>query len=583
MSIETALKPQTLRGYQVEAVNAVLTAWEGGESAPLAALATGAGKTTIIAQVLVESIDPRRQRALVLGHTQEIIGQLHDRINQQFGGQLQQTFNTAHALFAPGLGIVMADRNEADARIVVATRQSLHARRIEQVLKYGAFDVVVVDEAHHALGENSYGDIIEVARAANPDLRILGVTATPKRTDEAALGSVFDKIVYQWLIPDGINGGYLVPVTRVKIKTSVDLSKVRSSQGDYAQNQLASALDMANWADLSVQAYQQYIAPTGRSTLAFMPSVEMSKRFASALRHAGVAAEHIDGETSKEQRIDILRRYSAGHVQVVSNYGVLTEGFDAPRTAAIFMGRPTRSKTLFTQIVGRGLRPFAGKKDCLLVDMTVVDTKALNTGDLLGKMRTCKACQADFYAGMRACPKCGAPVERTKREILEEGLQIIVATDDADSPFAQRGLTLVASYEQLFEQSFGAWYWDANGYMSLGLGFEGGTLVIVPPLLSDSFTLVRASGTKDKPVVETVKELDDLQDLIAFADGYIRQNGFERLADKDAYWRNAPASPAQIGLLTTLGETVAKDISKGEASQLISHRLSVKRVLEALT
>lgn len=574
---DIALAPQTLRPYQVEAVSAIRRAWDDGQPAPLAALATGAGKTTIIAETLVEVLDLETQRALVIGHTQEIIGQLHDRIRQQFGARLDTVFNTSKALFAPGLGVVMAERNESNARIVVATRQSLHAKRLTEILKYGAFDYLVIDESHHAVQDNTYGDIVEALKRRNRKLKILGVTATPQRTDRKALKSVFSDIVYQWLIPDGIAGGFLTPVTRVKVATRVDLSRVKTRQGDYAQNQMVSALDMANWLELCVGAFMQHVAKTDRSCLAFMPSVEMSHQFAAALSENGITAAHLDGNTPREDRVHILSEYAQGRIRTVSNFGVLTEGFDAPRTSAIFLGRPTRSMTLFTQIIGRGLRPYPGKDDCMLLDMTVVDTKALETGTLLGKMRVCAACGVEFYAGYRQCPKCGATPDKTPAEKLADLLMPDIPTEERYGSIE----AMTAVFEPLFAHAFGAWYWDATGFMSCGLGFDAGALIIVPPLMDENYTLLHVPQNRALQMT-TLGADGDVRSLIDVADAYIRANKHERTADKEAHWRGQPATPPQLGLLKSLGVPVEESISRGAASAMITHALNIKYVMQRM-
>jgi superfamily II DNA or RNA helicase len=575
MTEPTVLIPQDLRPYQLEAVTAIRGAWDAGDRAPLAALATGAGKTTIIAQTLVDAFDPSTQRALVIGHTQEIIGQLYDRIRQQFAGRLDGLFSTSASLFAPGIGIVMAEQDAGNARVVVATRQSLHAKRLAAILKHGAFDYLVIDESHHALGDNTYGDIVDACRKRNRHIRILGVTATPQRTDEKALKSIFSRIVYQWLIPDGIAGGYLTPVTRVKVATRVDLSRVKTRTGDYAQNQMVSVLDTANWRDLCVQAYMKHVAKTGRSCLAFLPSVDMSIEFAALLSANGVPAAHIDGNTPRDVRIHTLSEYAQGRILCVSNFGVLTEGFDAPRTSVIFLGRPTRSKTLFTQIVGRGLRPYPGKSDCLLLDMTVVDTKAIETGTLLGKMRSCAVCGADFFTGFRACPSCGAEVQKTP---AERAVAALLGNDVENDRY---GVDLSTVIEPLFAQAFGAWYWDEKGFMSCGLGFDRGTLFIVPPLVDEQYTLLHLPKPVDQPA-KTLGSDGDVRALIDVADAYIRKTGAERTADKEGYWRSHPATPLQLSALRSLGAAPTPNLSKGAASQMISHLIGIKRVMKEL-
>lgn len=562
---DATYQPQRLRDYQQAAVAAIREAWSRDEPAPLAALATGAGKTTIIAQLLRETLNVTCERALVLAHTEEIVVQLRDRIANQFEGELDTSFGE---YYAPGIGIVMGKQDDADARIVCATRQSLHNSRLKRLLVHGAFDILVIDEAHHAFGDNSYGGILDTLRKANPDLNVVGFTATPSRGDGLALGSVFSDICFQWLIPDGIAAGYLTPVTRIKVTTSVDTSDVKTSRGDYAQTRLVSVLETNNWLDLALQAYWQYIADTGRQTLAFFPTVEMSRQFVTRLIESRVDARHIDGETPKDVRRQVLRDYAEGRVRLVSNFGVLTEGFDAPMTSALLMARPTRSRTLYTQIVGRGLRPYPGKHDCLLVDLAVTDTRALEVGSLLGRMTRCPKCLNEHYAGLKACPMCGHIVSWKQR----------AAAGIAVTPDMTNGSGLIANFEPLFEKSFAAWYNGGDGFFSCTLSFEDGALIIIPPLEDNYYRLARVPSDRQKPV-EYLTRNEDLASLMLEADEYILKQGAQSAA-KEAGWREHPATMAQLNVLGKLGVTVPRGVSKGAASQMITHAISVKRLLQ---
>jgi superfamily II DNA or RNA helicase len=566
---EAQYQPQSLRPYQREAVDAILAAWADGEPGPLAALATGGGKTTVASQLLRETIDPRVQRALVFAHTEEIIGQFYERIRNQFNGELDGYFGE---YYAPGLGLVQGQKNNASARIVVGTRQSLHPKRLREVLKHGLIDIVIIDEAHHATGENTYGEIIDTLRKANPSMRIVGLTATPARGDDTALGSIFTKIVFQWLIPDGVAQGYLVPVTRIRVATQVRLDSVKTTAGDYAQNKLVSVLKTANWLELSVKSYMDYVAPTGRQCLAFLPSVEMSEAFAAALRKKGVAAAHLDGDSDKDRvRRPTLRDYSAGKLRCISNMGVLIEGFDAPSTSAVFFARPTQSRTLFTQAVGRGVRLFPGKTDCLLVDMTVNDTRALEVGSLLGRMIVCPKCRTEHYAGMKACPQCG--YARTWQERAKAGDSVAV-----EDP---QGGRLLASYENLFDKAFAAWYMAEDGFISCNLSYEDGAFIIVPPLEDNYYRLAYVPKERSQPVSYKVRN-EDLASLMLDADAVVRAKA-GNAANKDASWREHPATPAQLQMLKKLGAAPLKNPTKGAASQLITHTLAVKRLIESGT
>jgi superfamily II DNA or RNA helicase len=482
---------QTLRQYQDECVGAFQEWWSRDNETPLGWLATGGGKTTILSELLVREVKPEHQRALVFAHTQEIIYQIRDRISNQYGELLQPYYGPR---FLPGIGVVMGTNDSPDARIVVATRQSLHKKRLERVLESGAFDTVLIDEGHHVAPDNTYTDIIKYLREVNPQVKVGGLTATPKRTDKKGLGVLFSGICYRWTILDGIKGGYLAPATRIKIKTGVDTSGVKSSKGDYDQKQLISVLDAANWVTLAMKAYLEYADE--RQTLAFFPKVDMSREFVRQLKESGIAAAHIDANTPKDERVDVLSRYQRGELRVVSNMGVLTEGFDAPQTSCILMARPTRSETLFTQIIGRGLRLYPGKADCIVLDLTVVDTKVLEVGTVLGQMADCPKCTTQFWKGLKncpqcgedvheensntkQCPKCGEEIPRSARQCPECGYVIpkIVLPPD----YKGFGEGLAAEVAELFHALSSAWQPDETGWFSCGVGFDGSALVIAPP------------------------------------------------------------------------------------------------------
>lgn len=566
---EKQYQPQTVRGYQEDAIQAVQDAWSRGVAGPLVASATGSGKTTIISELLRRMVKPSQQRAILIAHTEEIITQMRDRVANQFNGALDERY-TERA--APGIGIVMADEDAADARLLIATRQSLHPKRLDRVLLHGKIDYIVIDEAHHAGPGTTYLDIVQTIRAHNPSVRIVGFTATPNRTDGLALGALWTEIVFEWLIPDGIKQGYLVPPTRQRITTEVNLSGVQNVGGDYNAKRMVSVLGASNWAELAYKAYMDYIAPKDRLTLAFFPSVEMSREFAAHLRERNIPAAHLDGNTDKDTRRKMLQDYKARRIKVLSNYGVLTEGFDAPETSAILMARPTRSSTLFTQIIGRGLRPFPGKTDCLIVDLAVTDVRALETGTLIGKMTICKECGIEHFAGLRACPQCG--YVRGWKERARDGAPVDVDEGDYE------GERLIANYEAVFTNAFAAWYAGEDGFYSCTLSFEDGAYIIVPPLTDNEYRLALVPKDKDKRT-QFVLRNEDLSSLMLDADQRVKARGFAS-SDKNAAWRELPPTEAQIKLLGKMGvkPAVLQGISRGSASQLITHHIAVRRLTQ---
>jgi len=622
---------QTIRPYQEDAITAILTSWAQGKT-PLVAAATGLGKSVIMAELAVRTLDPRSQRAIVIAHTEEIIFQLFAEVKNQFGTSLDDYYG---ATFAPGIGIVMAANDDKSARIVIATRQSLHPKRLAEVLEFGQVDYLFIDEAHHVSADNTYWQITETLRASNPDLKIAGFTATPKRTDKKALGVLFNDIAYNATILDGIRWGYLVPPVRLIQKTQVDASNIKTVEGDYDKGMLVDVLSAANWVDLAVKAYQDKIQPTNRLALAFFPQVQMSELFIHELQIAGVPAAHLDGKTPKDQRRAILRDFKQHKLKVVSNFTVLTEGFNAPEAAAILWARPTRSETVLTQALGRGLRIFPGKTDCLFVDLTVADTKALQVGTLLGKMKTCKnpECNASFFAGFKHCPVCGLEVTAEKKEDdLQETDPLHIQIAGRGFGDSGEGIDLVDEIGSLFSGLYTAWYHEGELY-STSAGFDNGCFVILPPSYGDNEDRIRErlhKGTELLPNISNEKrpilldQMARLQRELARIEQYtlwyvpdeLNERGYKqpgipeytransdltallqeaefeaikqasgeskngkKQTDKNASWRYQLVSPGQINFLARLGKTdLPHDLTKGSAAQMITHIQGTKAV-----
>lgn len=350
-----------LRDYQRKGINVIREAWDLNKR-PMVVVATGGGKTVMIAQLLVECVT-YTERALIIAHTEEIVKQIQGTVETQYG---------------VGVGVVMGKNDDTDGQIIVATRQSLSPARLSRILDYGKFRVVVVDEAHHATSENTYGKIIRKIQRNSSETKFVGFTATPVKN------TIFEN-VFSWSILDGVKSGFLVPTRQVQVKTAVDISNLQTgADGDYITETLVSILECKNWVELALRAYTTFILPTNRPCLAFFPSVKMSRRFAKALQKNGYSAAHIDGSTQRDERERTLSEYKNGDIQIVCNVEVLTEGFDAPNTSAILLARPTRSKTLLTQILGRGLRIACDKKDCLFVNLSAEDTETFALDDILG-------------------------------------------------------------------------------------------------------------------------------------------------------------------------------------------------------
>ncbi len=332
-----------LRPYQLGAQRAIVEARGRGCRAQLVSLATGLGKTVVIA-TLPELLELRpTDVTLVVAHRDELISQLVEKMKAQNPNAV--------------VGIEKADMTAPDdCTIVVATVQTLTGTRLTRfVTKFGRrIALFVIDEAHHAAAP-TYRAILEKIVQKRPDALVVGFTATPQRGDGALLTEIFPETVYQMDARAAIEAGYLVPVRSYAVATEVDLDNVASRAGDFVLGQLADAVDTEERNRAVLAAYQRLVP--GKKTLIFTASVEHARNVATLFKEAGIAAEFASGETPQAERERIVEGFRGSRVDVLVNCGLYLEGFDVPSIAAIINARPTKSTTLYTQVTGRGLRP----------------------------------------------------------------------------------------------------------------------------------------------------------------------------------------------------------------------------------
>lgn len=336
----------TLRPYQAQAVDAVMSEWGEGRRKTLLVLPTGCGKTVVFANVAKRVVDAGG-RVLVLAHRGELLDQAADKI-----------------MAATGLGcsVEKAERTSAGEwfRVTVGSVQSMMRESRLRRFGHDDFDAIVIDEAHHAVSD-SYGAVLDWF----PDADVLGVTATPDRADRRNLGAVFDSVAFEYSLPSAIRDGYLCPIKAQTVPLSIDLSAVRQSAGDFSAGDLGTALDpyLYQIADEMVAA-----GCMGRRTVVFLPLVATSKKFRAILESKGFRAAEVNGES--EDRAEVLADFDAGRYQVLCNSMLLTEGWDCPAVDCVIVLRPTRSNGLYQQMVGRGTRlsPETGKTELLLLD-----------------------------------------------------------------------------------------------------------------------------------------------------------------------------------------------------------------------
>jgi superfamily II DNA or RNA helicase len=339
-----------LRNYQEEALNSVIKDFQDGICRQLIVLPTASGKTFVMAAI----IKHYKLKVLVVAHREELLQQAEDKIR----------------LYWPeaDIGICKAKRKEYDHQIVIGSTQTCSRPRCLKQLKKKGFDILMIDETHHAPASTYQRIIKELGFSEGTKKLLIGVTATPMRSDKKQLGDFFDKIVYSKTAGELIQAGHLAPISGRRILTSFNLNKVHTRCGDFAVNELASVVNTKDRNKFIVDKFKEHCS--ARKAIVFCADVKHCQDAAQAFNAQGIIAEPVWGAMDKDQRKRVLKGFSKSNIQVVTSCGVLTEGFDEPSIQAIVMARPTKSKGLYIQMCGRGLRKHPGKDDCLVLDFT---------------------------------------------------------------------------------------------------------------------------------------------------------------------------------------------------------------------
>lgn len=332
-----------LRPYQKEAKEAVFEQWENGTRKTLLVLPTGCGKTIVFAKITEDCVR-NGDRVLILAHRGELLDQAADKIAK-----------------ATGLRCATEKAEQSCLgswfRITVGSVQSLMRETRLSRFAENYFDTIIIDEAHHCISD-SYQRVLHHF----PDAKVLGVTATPDRGDMKNLGQVFETLAYEYTLPKAIREGYLSPIKAVTIPLQVDLTGVGVQSGDFKAGDLGTALDP--YLESIAQEMGKYCKD--KKTVVFLPLVKTSQKFRDILNDHGFHAAEVNGES--QDRAEILEDYAAGKYNVLCNSMLLTEGWDCPDVDCIVVLRPTKVRSLYCQMVGRGTRLAPGKDHLLLLD-----------------------------------------------------------------------------------------------------------------------------------------------------------------------------------------------------------------------
>lgn len=331
-----------LRPYQQAAREAIEREWAEGVDKTLLVLPTGTGKTIVFSKVIEDRVR-NGDRTLVLAHRGELLEQAADKLRT-----------------ATGLGCAVEKAEETCLgswyRVVVGSVQTLMREKRLNQFPEDFFNTIIVDEAHHCISD-SYQRVLN-----HFDAKVLGVTATPDRGDMRNLGSYFEKVAYEYSLPQAIKDGYLSPIKAMTIPLKLDLSAVGQQAGDFKTADLGTALDpyLHSIADEMAKTCMD------RKTVVFLPLIKTSQKFREILQSKGFSAAEVNGES--KDRAEILADFDAGKYNVLCNSMLLTEGWDCPSVDCIVVLRPTKIRSLYSQMVGRGTRLFPGKDHLLLLD-----------------------------------------------------------------------------------------------------------------------------------------------------------------------------------------------------------------------
>lgn len=580
-----------LKPFQIQATSAFWDALTPDVNRIMIEMATGLGKTITFAGVIDMWLRHQARpadrppmsppaiqgfqmgRALVLVHTDELIQQAVERIRFVTRGRWS-------------IGVVKAGRNEVAADIVVASVQTL--RRIERREQIQDVGLIVVDECHHAVA-NSYQDILEhfgglpLRYDLTPELNrpattpVLGVTATPARTDGIGLGSVWQELAFSRNLPWAIRHGHLIPFT----PWLISIPGVDSAASEVALDyQLAEGLApeavVKAWLDKAASPLGEPME-ANPSTVLFAPLVKSAEAFADAFNTSGIKAEVVHGGMADTERRAVLERYEAGVTTVICNAMVLTEGWDSPRTMCVIIARPTQSVPLVVQMLGRGLRPWLSaeappreEQRCTVLVVQGAATKVVVVADL----SEAEGQMADMLTGLA----------------MDDEWDIGVGLDP--EPELYSGPVRVELWDAIVQQSSKAWKYTEGGIPFLPTAKKrlGYVFVVERDGLFQVWTR-EAPNTTTPALVKSVITAPDLELAMAAAEDECLERGGNiaaLLADKSRAWRKAVPSPEMVTEAKRVGvpeyEILRIQLSKsagkaGRLSDLIDRKVA-SRVLD---
>ncbi|GIJ91348.1 hypothetical protein Asppvi_010313 [Aspergillus pseudoviridinutans] len=580
-----------LRDYQEECIQSVLKYLNEGHKRLGISLATGAGKTVIFTELIgrIPSRNEIGDKTLIIVHRKELVEQAAQHCRRAYPDRtVEIEMGNSHA---SGAG-----------DIIVASVQTL--TRGNRLAKFDPkrFKLVLVDEAHHIVA-SSYREALKhfgVDEASTDSPVLVGVSATFSRSDGLKLGAAIDHIVYHKDYIDMIDDNWLANAVFTTVRSEANLSKVKKdSFGDFAIGSLSKAVNTENVNNITVRAWLAN-AQDRKSTLVFCVDVAHAKALTETFRNYGIDARYITAKTSKDVRMEQLRAFRNQEYPVLLNCGLFTEGTDIPNIDCVLLARPTRSRNLLIQMIGRGLRLYPGKEDCHVIDMVAtLNTGVLSTPTLFG-LHPDEVLQNAKAKDLRDMPLedtasgTGTPADETE--------------DPPPSPDDSDVNLTFTKYDTIYDliadlksekhiRSLSPHAWvrvgddryvlsDASGWLTIDKEEDTGRAYKPNPKPGHTtanpyiFTVRHVAKFKnsDDTVTHTRPRLiataSDFETALHAADTFAASEFEERYISVWQTWRQLPASDAQVRFLNKSkvrhGLIDRKHLTKGQAADLIT-------------
>lgn len=517
---QTALSP---RPYQNEAIQAVYDARNRGIRRVLINLPTGLGKTIVFTHLAKQM----NCQTIIMAHRGELLEQARKKITMVWP--------------SADIGLVKADVNETNHAVILASIQTIS--NPERLVQLPDPQLIIIDEAHHVPAD-SYIKALTYLRVYDPKgPLVVGVTATPDRADGESLDVIFEETVYEKDICWGIETGYLSDLigSQVSMKLNLDTVK-RTKKGDFQEKSLGAAMMEAEAPTCIFNAYTQHA--DALKTIIFTPTLELAEQVVGVFCRGGYKADMVSGETPQKTREHLYEDFASGKTPIIVNCGVLTEGFDEPSIECIIVARPTQSKSLYMQMIGRGSRKYPGKDNCLIIDIVGQGHSTGFTLSTLFGISTQELAEPGLLASIQ---------KRTKTKTPD----IIIPTAEKVTNAAILNLRWLQITPTQFLLSL------PRGCVSLVYENEG---------WADPAWVVRRHLINGRKV--QMGRFEDIGLAHGYAEDFVRRNGHLAAIARDTSWRGDSPTPRQTQCLMSMKIPFRPDITKGEASDLINYLIN---------